>query len=207
MSTEDFRGPIGNASEKYAPGNPVTAALLRRFLRQIDRALGQIAPRSVLDVGCGEGVVTERIARDLVGATVVGIDADDARLKREWATRERESLSFQTGSAYSLQFDDDSFDLVCALEVLEHLERPRAALLEMARVGRCALLLSVPREPVWRISHLRAGRDVRSLGNTSGHINHWSRRSFRSLAAEFGRIASLNAPFPWTVAVVEIGQD
>src|SRR5439155_21104788 len=111
----------------------------------------EIAPRSVLDVGCGEGVVTERIARDLVGATVVGIDADDARLKREWATRERESLSFQTGSAYSLQFDDDSFDLVCALEVLEHLERPRAALLEMARVGRCALLLSVPREPLWRI--------------------------------------------------------
>jgi 2-polyprenyl-3-methyl-5-hydroxy-6-metoxy-1,4-benzoquinol methylase len=207
MSTEDFRGPIGNASEKYAAGNPATAALLRRFLRQIDAAVGEIAPRSVLDVGCGEGIVTERIARELDDAPVVGIDAADARLKHEWTRRERENLSFVTGSAYSLDFEDDSFDLVCALEVLEHLERPRDALAEMVRVARGALLLSVPREPLWRISHLLAGRDIRSLGNTPGHINHWSRRSFRSLVAEFGRIASLSAPFPWTVAVVEIDQN
>src|SRR6476646_587178 len=100
MSSEDFRGPIGNASEKYSAGNPITAALLARFLAQIDAAVKEIAPRSVLDVGCGEGIVTERIARRLDGATVVGIDADDPKLGREWTSRTGENLSFRTGSAY-----------------------------------------------------------------------------------------------------------
>lgn len=201
MTSEDFLGPIGNASEKYAAGNPVTAALLRRFLDQIDSSVRDIAPRSVLDVGCGEGVVTERIARELGGATVVGIDADDARLTKEWATRIRENLSFQTGTAYELDFADDSFDLVCALEVLEHVERPRDALAEMARVTKGALLLSVPREPHWRISHVLAGRDIARLGNTPGHINHWSARSFASLVSEFATVVNVRRPFPWTVVM------
>jgi 2-polyprenyl-3-methyl-5-hydroxy-6-metoxy-1,4-benzoquinol methylase len=156
----------------------------------------------VLDVGCGEGIVTERIAGSLAGAKVVGIDADDMRLRNEWAARTRENLSFRTGSAYELDFENESIDLVCALEVLEHLERPRDALAEMTRVARGALLLSVPREPLWRISHLLAGRDVVRLGNTAGHINHWSSRNFRNLAGEYGRVARLRHPFPWTVVVV-----
>jgi SAM-dependent methyltransferase len=204
VTTDDFLGPIGNASAKYDAGNAATRAMLRRFLREIDRAAARIGPASVLDVGCGEGVVTERFARLLGGATVLGVDADDKRLRDEWEKRGLHNLAFRTASAYELPFETGAFDLVCALEVLEHLERPRDALTEMARVGRRALLLSVPREPLWRISHLLAGRDLRSGGNTPGHINHWSKRNFRSLVAEYGRIASLGAPFPWTVAVVEL---
>ena len=62
--------------------------------------------------------------------------------------------------------------------MLEHLERPRDALAEMSRVAGRALLLSVPNEPGWRISHMLAGKNLRALGNTPGHINHWSKRAF-----------------------------
>lgn len=183
----------------------MTRALLTRFLRRIDASITSIGPRSILDVGCGEGVVTERLAR-LTGVATVGVDLGDEAMRDEWGSRERGLLTFATASAYSLPFDDSSFDCVCALEVLEHLERPRDALAEMTRVADRALLLSVPREPLWRAAHLLAGRDVRQRGNTPGHINHWSSRAFRRLASEHGVVRELERPFPWTVVVVELGR-
>ena len=204
MSTGDFLGPIGNASEKYVDGNPVTRRLLRRFLGEIDTALLELAPSSVLDVGCGEGVVTERVARLLPSASLVGLDADDPRLSAEWERRSLDNLSFRVGSGYDLPYEAGSFDVVSAMEVLEHVERPRDLLAEMARVARQALLVSVPREPLWRLSHLAASRDVRRLGNTEGHINHWSSSRFADLVSGVGRVERLRRPFPWTLVVVRL---
>ena len=146
--------------------------------------------------------MTERLA-DRTGAPTIGVDLGDEALRAEWRTRERESLTFRAASAYDLPYADASFDLVCALEVLEHLEHPRAALAEIGRVAQRAVLVSVPREPLWRVAHLLAGRDVRSLGNTPGHVNHWSARSFGQLAAEFGSVRKARRPFPWTVLLYE----
>jgi ubiquinone/menaquinone biosynthesis C-methylase UbiE len=203
MTEGDFLGPIGNATAKYQASNPVVRALLNRFLRRLDEAAANLSPGSVLDVGCGEGVVTERLAQRLAPVKVLGVDADEAHLKAEWESRTASNISFATGSAYDLPFADGSFDLVCCIEVLEHLERPRDALAEMSRVAGRALLLSVPNEPSWRISHFLAGRDVRRLGDTPGHINHWSKRAFLSLASELGT-AHAGAVFPWTLAVVDL---
>jgi hypothetical protein len=63
--------------------------------------------------------------------------------------------------------------------------------------------VSVPREPLWRISHLLALQDVRSLGNTPGHVNHWSSRAFEELVAGYGRVTRARKPFPWTVVLLE----
>jgi 2-polyprenyl-3-methyl-5-hydroxy-6-metoxy-1,4-benzoquinol methylase len=200
----DFLGPIGNATPKYEASNPLVRRLLDRFLARVEEAATSLTPSSVLDVGCGEGIVTERLARRLSPAIVVGVDADDARLAGEWQARASANLSFAVASAYELPFEDGSYDLVCAVEVLEHLERPRDALAEMARVTRRALLLSVPNEPAWRIAHLLAGRNVRSLGNTPGHINHWSKRAFNELVSLYGRPEKVAGVFPWTLAVVDV---
>ena len=203
MTDADFLGPIGNATPKYEASNPVVRHLLNRFLRRVDQAAESLRPSSVLDVGCGEGTVSERLARLLAPVEVLGVDAGEAHLEEEWRTRRAGNLSFATGSAYDLPFEDGSFDLVCAIEVLEHLERPREALAEMSRVAGRAMLLSVPNEPGWRISHMLAGRNVRALGNTPGHLNHWSTRSFLSLASELGT-ARADGVFPWTLAVVDV---
>ena len=204
MSGEDFLGPIGNASEKYADSNPVTRRLLQRFLARLDDVVAGLAPRSVLDVGCGEGVVTQRFAALLPDSSVLGLDADDVALSAEWARRRRDNLAFQVGSGYALPFAADSYDVVCAIEVLEHVERPEDVLAEMVRVARRAVVVSVPREPIWRISHLLAGRNVSAFGNTPGHINHWSSRSFCLFASRYGRVEQAWRPFPWTAVVIDV---
>ena len=204
MNVEDFVGPIGNASTKYQARNPVTRMLLDRFLRVIDETAVGIAPALVLDVGCGEGVVTAQLARRLPDARIMGVDADDDRLRAEWESRRLDNLSFTTASAYDLPFEDGNFDLVCAFELLEHLEHPLDALTEMTRVCGGSLLLSVPREPYWRVSHMLAGRNLRSFGDTPGHINHWSKSSFASLVSECGRDVRVRTSFPWTLAVVDV---
>jgi ubiquinone/menaquinone biosynthesis C-methylase UbiE len=201
----EFVGPIGNATAKYEAQNPVVRMLLQRFLGRVDRTVVQIAPRNVLDVGCGEGVVTRRLARLLPDAPVLGVDADDPKLRERWESPHVENLSFSVASAYDLPFADDSFDLVCALEVFEHLENPRPALGELARVAQRAVLISVPDEPTWRIVHLAAGRNLRALGNTPGHINHWSRRGFARFLTENEQPASVRGVFPWTLALIEAG--
>jgi 2-polyprenyl-3-methyl-5-hydroxy-6-metoxy-1,4-benzoquinol methylase len=201
-ATEDFVGPTGNATAKYESRNPLTRALLARFLAEVDRAAGSADPETILDVGCGEGVVAERLAA-VTGAATSGVDLGDAVMQEEWSRRQSERLSFRPASAYDLPFASGSFDLVCAIEVLEHLERPRDALEEIARVSGGRLLLSVPREPLWRVAHVLAGRDLRSLGNTPGHVNHWSARGFEHLVSEFGRVISVRRPFPWTLVLAE----
>ena len=210
MSTErhtvpqatDFAGPTGNATEKYTAGNPVTRVLLRRFLASIDTAIVTLRPDSILDVGCGEGIVTERLAT-VSGAATIGVDLDTEALTGHWRRRASDRVSFEPASAYALPFEDQSFDCVCALEVLEHLERPRDALAELARVARRALLLSVPREPLWRAVHLLAGRDVRELGNTPGHVNHWSSAAFAELVSEYATVTQVRRPFPWTIVLAQ----
>jgi 2-polyprenyl-3-methyl-5-hydroxy-6-metoxy-1,4-benzoquinol methylase len=204
VTERDFLGPIGNATSKYEASNPVVRHLLNRFLRRVEEAAVELHPTAVLDVGCGEGIVTERLARRLAPAKVLGVDADEGHLKEEWQARSAPNLSFATGSAYDLAFDDASFDLVCCMEVLEHLERPRDALAEMSRVASRALLLSVPNEPSWRISHFLAGRDIRALGNTPGHINHWSKRAFTDLVSDYGHPEKTAGVFPWTLVVAGV---
>ena len=204
MTEGDFLGPIGNATPKYEASNPVVRKLLHRFLRHLDEAVTSLQPSSILDVGCGEGVVTLRLAQLLPSTKVLGVDAGESHLRDEWDACSAPNLSFAGGSAYDLPFADGSFDLVCAVEVLEHLERPRDALAEMSRVAGRALLLSVPNEPSWRISHMLAGRDVRKFGDTPGHINHWSKRAFAELVSDYGRIEKVDGVFPWTLAVARV---
>lgn len=199
MTTADFLGPIGNNTAKYDTGNPALRWLLNRFFRQVETSLRLASPGSLLDVGCGDGEATERIARFLPAAKIVGVD--DGSLADKWQPRTTEWLTFQPGSGYKLPFPDASFDCVCALEVLEHVDRPQDMLAEMRRVSSRWLLVSVPHEPLWRASHLLAGRDVRAWGNTPGHINHWNRRSFQWLLSGYGRIERLAAPFPWLMVL------
>jgi ubiquinone/menaquinone biosynthesis C-methylase UbiE len=103
-----------------------------------------------------------------------------------------------------LQFADDEFELVAATEVLEHVTDPERALAEMARVAGRHLLVSVPHEPLWRALNMARGAYLRELGNTPGHLNHWTRRSFVRLLGQYGEVIEIRAPFPWTMLLVAV---
>jgi 2-polyprenyl-3-methyl-5-hydroxy-6-metoxy-1,4-benzoquinol methylase len=195
--------PVGNAYDKYGSTNPVVRRLMRGFTSELDDLLALAAPRSVLDVGCGEGVLTEQWAERF--ERVVGVDLDHPTLRREWEARSRPNLEFRAADATSLPFAEGAFDLVCGVEVLEHLDDPAAALAEMARVTRRWVLVSTPQEPLWRILNLLRGAHWRSLGNTPGHLNHWSERGLRTLVSHYGRVEATRSPIPWAMALVEVG--
>jgi 2-polyprenyl-3-methyl-5-hydroxy-6-metoxy-1,4-benzoquinol methylase len=197
--------PTGNTYDKYGSSNPVVKRLMGGFHSTLDELWARAAPRSILDVGCGEGVLTAEWAERLGDARVVGIDLDDPKLRAEWARRVRPNLEFRVEEATSLSFADDEFDLACAIEVLEHVPEPEATLAEMARVASGHLLVSVPREPLWRALNVARGAYWRDLGNTPGHVNHWSRREFVALLSRYGTVEEARSPFPWTMVLVRLG--
>ena len=196
--------PTGNTFDKYGSQNPVVKRLMARFHGTLDELWQRAAPSSVLDVGCGEGVLTVEWAERLGDRRVVGIDLDDPKLRVEWEQRRRPNLEFRAEEATRLSFADDEFDLAAAIEVLEHVPEPEATLAEMARVARGHLLVSVPREPLWRGLNMARGAYWRSLGNTPGHVNHWSKRGFVSLLSRYGTVEEARSPFPWTMLLVRL---
>jgi 2-polyprenyl-3-methyl-5-hydroxy-6-metoxy-1,4-benzoquinol methylase len=197
--------PTGNTYDKYGSTNPVVKRLMANFHRSLDELWQLAAPRSVLDVGCGEGVLTSEWAEQLGDGRIVGIDLDDPKLKAEWDARRRPNLEYRAEEATSLSFGDDEFDMAAAIEVLEHVPEPEATLSEMARVASRHLLVSVPREPMWRMLNMARGAYVRHLGNTPGHINHWSKVGFHSMLTRYGKVQEVRTPFPWTMLLVSLG--
>jgi 2-polyprenyl-3-methyl-5-hydroxy-6-metoxy-1,4-benzoquinol methylase len=199
--------PTGNTFDKYGSTNPVVRRLMAGFERSLEELFRRAAPESVLDVGCGEGVLTHRWAERLGDLRVVGADLGDSKLEAEWATRGRPNLEFRTMTAGDLPFADGEFDLTAAIEVLEHVPDPQHTVAEMARVASRHLLVSVPREPLWRGLNVARGAYVRDLGNTPGHVNHFSKRGFIRLLSVHGEVIETRSPFPWTMLLVRLGGD
>jgi SAM-dependent methyltransferase len=204
--TVDPEGTVtGNTYDKYGSTNPVVRRLMATFERTLDELFVQADPRSLLDVGCGEGVLVEKWARRLRDRRVVGIDLDDPQLHAQWRQRTAPNLEYRVMKAENLPFTEDEFDVATAIEVLEHVPDPAHTVAEMARVAQRWLLVSVPRELLWRGLNMARGAYLRDLGNTPGHLNHWSKRSFVSLLARHGEVVEARSPFPWTMLLVRLG--
>jgi trans-aconitate methyltransferase len=198
--------PTGNTYDKYGSTNPVVKKLMARFEADLSELWARAQPQTILDVGCGEGVLTEQWARQNPNAKIVGIDLDDQGLRREWDKRRRPNLTFRVQEATSLPFADGEYEMACAIEVLEHVPDPAATLSEMSRVAQRWLLVSVPREPLWRMLNMARGAYWGALGNTPGHVNHWSLSQFKRVMARYGEVAEVRRPFPWTMLLVELNR-
>ncbi|HEY4894579.1 MAG TPA: methyltransferase domain-containing protein [Solirubrobacteraceae bacterium] len=192
----------GNTYDKYGSTNPVVRRLMAAFERTLDELFTAAAPRSVLDVGCGEGVLVQQWAQHLDGGRVVGIDLEEESIQAGWAEHVAPNLEYRIMEAQNLPFTDGEFDLASAIEVLEHVPDPEHTVAEMARCASGHLLVSVPREPLWRMLNMARGAYLKELGNTPGHLNHWSRRSFVELLSRHGEVVEVRSPFPWTMLLV-----
>ena len=104
----------------------------------IFRGYGLSGPLRILDVGCGTGEITSRLAGLYPEASLVGVDLIEEHLavarKRSAAAGGR--VRFQTADAFALPFPDAAFDLVVCRHMLQAVPRPEAAMAEMVRVCR-----------------------------------------------------------------------
>ena len=192
--------PTGNTYDKYASTNPIEQRMMRGFFNafesMLDAADSIVTPRRILEIGVGEGIVTQRVIERFPDASVLGLDLPDDELAADWQER---GLSCVFGDATTLPFPDDAFDLVLAIEVFEHLPQPARSLHELHRVCAGSLIASVPFEPIWRAGNMARGRYLRDLGNTPGHINHWTNRGFAKLVGHRFDVRSTSTPLPWTM--------
>jgi 2-polyprenyl-3-methyl-5-hydroxy-6-metoxy-1,4-benzoquinol methylase len=189
---------------KYTSNNRVVQYLNRVYLRNITALVQRADPRRLLDVGCGEGVVLRHLDRRLQGVSVIGLDVDGTGLR---VAQSQNTVSLVQGSVYDLPFASGSFDLVLCCEVLEHVERPEVAMAELARVSRDRVLLSVPNEPVWRLSNMARGKYLRHFGNTTGHIHHWTRWAFLRLVRNHLDVTGVRTWLPfWSMLLARVRQ-
>jgi SAM-dependent methyltransferase len=92
---------------------------------------------TLLDVGCGPGTITAELADRVRKVTALEVTEEALGLARaEIGRRGIATVDFAVGDVQALDFPDDSFDVVHAHQVLQHVGEPVAALREMRRVTR-----------------------------------------------------------------------
>jgi len=190
----------GTYGDKYSSRNPVARWMVRSFLDDVEQLARSTGAHRVLEVGAGEGEVTRRVLEALQPAWYLASDPAPWCVDRVGTCAPAARCGLLSADALPLQ--DGAADLIVACEVFEHLDDPRAALAELRRVGSRWLLASVPREPLWRALNLARLHYVADLGNTPGHVQHWTRSDFLELVSAFGRVEEVRGPIPWTIALV-----
>lgn len=195
----------GNVYDKYASRHPIERRLVRRFLTELEALVGESGAREAHEVGCGEGEIARRLARR--GLRVRGSDVSTAVLEEASRRARADGLDveFKAVAVAELDPDEDAAELIVCCEVLEHLDDPAGALDVLAGLARPWAVLSVPREPLWRALNLLRLAYVRDLGNTPGHLNHWSRPGFLRFLERRFEVMEVRTPLPWTMALCRIG--
>jgi len=189
----------GNYYDKYNSANPIVRQLMRGYLDSFDALVAKAAPANAFEVGCGEGELSLRLLER--GIAVRGFDPERevVDIANARAVARNFGEAFAVGSVYDLGPGEIDADLIVCCEVLEHVPDPQAALRKIALQDVRHILLSVPREPIWRLLNMARGRYLADFGNTPGHVNHWSRAAFVRLVSAHLDVVAIRSPLPWTM--------
>ena len=140
------------------------AHVVEHYIDKRVRFICDHVPRGkILDVGCGTGVLAERLAAE--GYDVTGVDPADGML--DVLRKRAPSITAVHADGTDLPFDDNSFDLAYCVAVMHHVAEPEAVrktLGEMVRVtrsgGRVLVWDHNPRNPYWRNLMARVPQDT-----------------------------------------------
>lgn len=225
--------------KKYWESNPVAAAAVpyepgtREFFQYYDLLREEVEPvafsyalheyadfkgKKVLDVGCGNGYVLSRYARE--GADVYGVDITSKAIE---LTRQRFQLgglqgTFDVANAEALPFGDGEFDCVCSMGVLHHTPNTAAAVAEIHRVlkpgGRLIIMMYHRNSALYRfrfqLVRLLRGRSISDLvnevdgvGNPKGDV--YTRRELAVLLHAFKDVSMSVAALPGYMLLPKVG--
>ena len=193
----------GNHFDKNHSRNPLLQNRVRRFLAELDAFIQETGAPDVHEVGCGEGELSIRLAKE--GLAVRGTDLCSRIIEkaRSTAIAEKCSAQFEAIDVRNLGPEHRASLILCC-EVLEHVGNPREVLSKLRELANPWLILSVPREPLWRVLNVFRGKYWMSLGNTPGHIQHWSSKEIRELLEESFEVLDVRKPLPWTILLCRV---
>jgi len=171
------------------------------FLDRFEELAERTGAREAHEIGCGEGELSIRLAG--LGLRVRGSDASAEVIEeaRRRSADARADVEFRVAPVETLDPARDAAELVVCCEVMEHLPDPDAALKTLAALAAPWTIVSVPREPLWRLLNLARLRYVSALGNTPGHLQHWSRRGLVDFLGRRLEVVEVSGPVPWTMAL------
>ena len=178
---------------------------MRGFIACLEELADRTGAREAHEVGCGEGELAMRLARR--GLRVRGTDVSPGVIEeaRRRAGAAGLQIEFRASPVQDLALERDAAELIVCCEVLEHMEDPDDALEMIASLARPWAIVSVPREPLWRAMNMARLAYLTDLGNTPGHLNHWSRAGFVRLLERRLDVFEVRTPLPWTMALCRSG--
>lgn len=201
------------AEDTYTHGHH-SSVLKSHTWRTAENSAGYLLPHldstvAMLDVGCGPATITCDFATRV--ASVIGIEPVEGILEKARATateRSIDNVSFEVGSVYELRFEDDTFDVVHAHQVLQHLTNPVGAIEEMVRVTKPGGLVAVrdadyhamtwhPQPPEldrWMEIYQAVARRNEAEPDAARHLIEWA------LAADIDRSAITASANSWLYA-------
>lgn len=168
----------------------------QRRTRVLSHHLAEIAPKNsrILDVGCGDGLITQLISQQRPDITLKGIDT---------LLRPRAHIPVDPFDGKTIPYDSQSFDGVMFVDVLHHTEDPMSLLREAARVARQVILIK---------DHTLDGffaaqtlRFMDKIGNARHGVhlpyNYWSEQrwleAFDTLGLQIGGWTNKLGLYPW----------
>jgi SAM-dependent methyltransferase len=132
--------------KRFLPGEEPSEGMRVEF---VHRLLDGLVYEKPLDAGCGNGYLASRLAEPVKHGW--GTDLSLARLRE--AAKLFPNVSFTRASIFEQPFRDHSFDLVTAVEVVEHLETPPRAIMELKRLTSRYILVTVPYRGALQLLH------------------------------------------------------
>lgn len=194
-STENV---AGNYYNKYESQNPVAQWLTRNFKSNLLELIAKTDANDIHEMGCGEGYLSVYINDHIRPDRFRASDFSEEIIETATQLHGEQGIEFSPGSIYDITEKDRAQLMICC-EVLEHLKEPEQALQKIQSLAPESVVFSVPREPLWRMTNMARFKYLSDLGNTPGHLQHWSKRSFANMISAYFEIIELRSPYPWTM--------
>ena len=192
--------PEDHMDKLYNSPNPlVKYAHMNRLERIYGLLPSNIVNRKILDAGCGEGHLIERLYRKNSQNTYFGIYVTEIALVK---ARERcPYAEFRKEDILKTRFPEGFFDLVICTEVLEHIQDYQSALQELKRILKTGgyLIITFPNELLWTMARfLLRRRPVR----VPDHVNSFRPKEIKSLMGmDLSAIESLPFGLPFVISL------
>jgi len=187
---------MGQAS-KYENKNPLHQRALSRFLKRIKNSVDDVKAARVLELGSADGYVVKYLKNHNPALELCGVDIDEEALER--AREMNPETRFEYGNLETGILPKERFDITMVLEVFEHIQDTEKALLNMKKLNSKYFLISVPREPFFRILNFLRGRHWGRLGNHPEHLHVWRKNEFRRVVSKYFVVKKDYSSFPWTI--------